>query len=335
MITRRNFSIGLGSSLVALTTLPPSSMAAPLPGKVVRLGLLSGIRDKFDPGSNAIDRAIAESLRAQGYEIGRNVAVEFRSAGGNPERLPSLAAELAQLKIDMFLTIGSQPTLTAFRAAKGIPIVAIGITDPVETNLVQSLARPGGSVTGLAINASDISAKRVQLLKAAVPKFARVAVLWNSTFQSMSLQFQQVEVAAPTLGVTVQSIRVASSDDFERAFDAIKKNRPDGLIVLFGPMRGNDLPRIVEFVTQNRIPALFELGQGIRGGGLMEFGADFADLARQVGPYVDRIANGSKAADLPIAQPTKFELFINMKAAHTMGLTIPPSLLLRADKVIE
>lgn len=322
-------------SVATLAALPRTLLATPPSGRTIRIGLLSGIRDKFDPEANAIDRAIAASLRAQGYEIGRNIVIEFRSAGGNPERLPALAAELAQLKIDMFVTIGSQPTLTAFRAAKAIPIIAIGITDPVETNLVQSLAHPGGSVTGLAINASDISAKRVQLLKEAVPKFSRVAVLWNSTFQSMSLQFQQVEVAAPTLGVTVQSIRVASSDDFDRAFDAIRKNRPDGVIVLFGPMRGNDLPRIVDFVTQNRLPALFELGQGIRGGGLMEFGADFADLAYQLGPYVDKIANGAKAADLPVAQPTKFELIINMKAAHAMGLTIPPSLLLRADKVIE
>jgi len=319
----------------ALAALPRSSLATPPASKVIRLGLLAGIRDKFDPESNAIDRAVVESLRAQGYEIGRNVALEFRSAGGNPERLPALAAELVRLKIDMFVTIGTQPTLTAYRVAQSIPIIAVGITDPVETNLAQSLARPGGNMTGLAINAVDISAKRVQLLKEAVPKLSRVAVLWNSTFQAMSLQFQQVEIAAPTLGVTVLSIRVASSDDFDRAFEALRKSRPDGLIVLFGPMRGNDLPRIVDFVTHNRLPALFELGQGIRGGGLMEFGADFADLARQVGPYVDKIANGAKAADLPIAQPTKFELIINMKAAHAMGLTIPPSLLLRADKVIE
>ena len=327
--------IALGAGAVASTVRPRLAMAAPPKGKVIRLGLLTGIRDKFDPESNAIDRAITESLRAQGYEIGRNVALEFRSAGGNPERLPALAAELARLKVDMFVTLGTQPTLTAFRAAQAIPIIAVGITDPVETNLAQSLARPGGNVTGLAVNASDISAKRVQLLKEAVPKFSRVAVLWNSTFQSMSLQFQQVETAAPTLGVTVLSLRVASADDFDHAFEAIRKGRPDGLIVLFGPMRGSDLPRIVEFVTHNRLPALFELGQGIRGGGLMEFGADFADLARQVGPYVDKIANGAKAADLPIAQPTKFELNINMKAARAMGLTIPPSLLLRADKVVE
>jgi putative ABC transport system substrate-binding protein len=185
------------------------------------------------------------------------------------------------------------------------------------------------------VNAAEISAKRVQLLQEAMPKLSRVAVLWNSSFKSMTLGFQQIERAAPTLRVTVQSIRVSSSADFDQAFAAIARDRPGGLVVLFGPLRGDDLPRIVEFVTRNRIPTVFELGQGVRGGGLMEFGPSSADLARHVGEYVDKIANGAKPADLPVQEPITFELVINLKAAKALGLTIPPLLLQRADHVIE
>jgi putative tryptophan/tyrosine transport system substrate-binding protein len=210
----------------------------------------------------------------------------------------------------------------------------VGVADPVDAGIVASLARPGGNITGVSVNAAEISAKRVQLLQEAMPKLSRVAVLWNSSFKSMTLGFQQIERVAPTLGVTVQSIRVSAAD-FDQAFAAIARGRPGGLVVLFGPLRGDDLPRIVEFVTRNRIPTVFELGQGVRGGGLMEFGPSSADLARHVGEYVDKIANGAKPADLPVQEPITFELVINLKTAKALGLTIPPSLLLRADQVIE
>jgi ABC-type uncharacterized transport system substrate-binding protein len=249
--------------------------------------------------------------------------------------LPALAAELVRLKVDMLLTPLSGATFAAYRATQTTPIVAFGVTDPVISGLAKSLARPGGNVTGLAVNAAEISAKRIQLLKDALPKLSLVAVLWNSSIKSMTVQFEQVEMAAPRLGVAVQSIRVASSNDFDAAFAAIAKARPDGLIVLFGPMRRDDLPRVVEFVRDHRLPTIFEINQGVRGGGLMEFGPDTADLARGVGAYVDKIANGAKPADLPIQEPTKFQLIINLKAARSMGLTIPASVLLRADRVIE
>ena len=332
MITRRRLLIALGLNALVLNT--PAN-AAPPSGKILRIGLLYAIREKFDPASNPIDRALVESVRAYGYEIGRNVILEFRSAAGNFERLPALAAELAGLKVDLLITLGSTPALAARQTTKTIPIVAVGVDDPVDTGMAASLARPGGNVTGPALNSSELSAKRVELLKQAVPKLSRLAVLWTSTIKSMALQFQRVETAAPNLGVTVQSIQVANSDDFEQAFAAITKGRSQGLIVLFGPMRGNDLPRIVEFVSRNRLPAVFELGRGVDGGGLMEFGPDIAELARHVGAYVDKIANGAKAADLPIEEPTKFQLVINLKAARTMGLAIPQSLLVRADRVIE
>ncbi|HET7875108.1 MAG TPA: ABC transporter substrate-binding protein [Methylomirabilota bacterium] len=321
--------------LMALVTVPRSAAPVPPAGRVVRLGLLFGISPSFDPSANPIHRALVEGLRAHGYEPGRNIVFEFRSAQGNPERLPGLAAELARLKVDVLVTFFTVATLAAREATQTVPIVMVGAADPVGTGLVASLARPGGNITGLGVNAAEISAKRVQLLQEAVPRLSRVAVLWNSTLKSMALGFQQIELAAPSLGVTVQSVRVSGSADFDQAFAAIGQARPGGLIVLFGPMRGNDLPRIVEFVTRNRLPTVFELGQGVRGGGLMEFGPNLSELGRQVGGYIDKIVNGAKPADLPVEEPTKFELVINLKAARTLGLPIPQSLLLRADRVVE
>jgi len=332
MITRRRTLFVLGLSAVL-----PSAYAAPPTGKVLRLGLLEAFREKFDPDSTPLHRALVESLREQGYVLGRDFTLEYRSAQGNPgaAALPGLAAELVRLKVDVFVTIFNGPTQAASEATKSIPIVAIGVSDPVIVGMAASLARPGGNVTGLAINATEISAKRVQFLKEAIPNLSRVAVLWNSNLKVMERQFQKVETAAPSLGVTVLSLRVSSSDDFDKAFAAISQSRSGGLIVLFGPMRGNDLPRIVEFVSRNRIPTIFELGQGVSGGGLMDFGPDPVGLARHAGAYVDKIANGAKAADLPIQEPTTFELVINLKAAHSMGLSIPESLRLRATRVIE
>ena len=321
--------------VVAGTLLATPLAAAPLPGKVLRLGLLYAIRPTFDEASNPDDRAFVEGLRANGYELGRNVTLEFRSAGGNPERLADLAVELVQLKVDVLVTSLTGPTLAAQAATKTTPIVMFGVPDPVGAGIVASLAHPGGNITGMSVNAAEIAAKRVQLLKEAVPKLSHVAVLWNTSLKAMTLGFQQIEIAAPSLGVTVQSVRVSGSADFDQAFAAIARSRPGGLVVLFGPLRGDDLPRIVEFVNRNRIPTVFELGRGIAGGGLMEFGPSLRDSARQVGEYVDRIANGAKPADLPIREPTTFELAINLKTAKALGLTIPPSLLVRADQVVE
>jgi putative ABC transport system substrate-binding protein len=333
MIARRRVLLALGLNALVIGT--PSAYAAPPRGKVLRVGLFDSLFERFDPDSNPVHRALLDGLRAQGYELGRNIVFEYRGAQGNPERLPQLAAELVQLKVDVLIPIATAPTLAAHAATKTIPIVMVGATDPVATGIVASLARPGGNVTGVSINAAEISAKRVQLLKEAVPKISRVAVLWNSSFKSMTIGFQQIEMAAPSLGVTVQSIRVSGSAELDKAFAAISQGRPGGLIVLFGPMRGNDLPRVVEFVTRNRIPTIFEIGRGVRGGGLMEFGPNLTELARHVGVYVDKIANGAKPADLPVEEPTNFEMIINLKAAESMGLKIPQSLLVRADRLIK
>ncbi|HYX64665.1 MAG TPA: ABC transporter substrate-binding protein [Burkholderiales bacterium] len=308
--------------------------AAP-PGHVVRVGLLYPISADFDPAKNPFDRELVEGLRELGYQPGRDVVFELRSAASVPSRLPGLAAELLAAKVDMVVAPATQPVLAAAAATKTVPIIMVGTSDPVEIGLIASLARPGGNVTGLAVNASETAAKRVELLREAVPGASRIAVLWNSSIRSMSLGFHMIERASPVLGVTLQSVEVSDSAKFDQAFEAIARARPDGLIVLFGPLAGDDLPRIVQFVVKQRLPTIFEVGQGVRGGGLMEFGPSPSRMARRAASYIDRIANGADPGALPVEQPTVFELTINLKAARAMGITIPQLLLLRADKIIE
>ena len=319
--------------LAAFALLPPA-IAAP-PSHTVKVGVLFPIAPSFDPAVGPIARELFEGLRELGYTPGQNIVFEFRSAQGVAGTLPKLADELVALKPDLLLITGTEAVLTAAKITKTLPIVMVGTTDVVETGLVQSLAQPGGNITGLAINAAEIAAKRVQLLKEAVPRLSKVAVLWNGSVQSMTLGFQNIEKASPQLGVTIQSVRVTSADDFDKAFAAIEAGHPDGLVVLYGPLRGNDLPRIVEFVTQHKLPTIFEPGQGVRGGGLMEFGALSSQMARRAAFYVDKIANGAKPADLPVEEPSQFFLVISMQAAKNMGFEVPQSLLLRADRVIE
>ena len=327
----------LPSAALLILVLLASIVSAGPPGRVVRVGLLYSVYPAFDPATNPFDRELVEGLRELGYTPGRDVVFELRSsarAGGNAW-LPQYTQELVAAKVDMILAPGTIAVIEATKVTKAVPIVMVGTADPVETGLIASLRRPGGNVTGLAVNAAEIAAKRVQLLQEAVPKLSRVAVLWNGSIQSMTLGFQMIEQAAPKLGVTLQSVRVAGSDDFDQAFAALAQARPGGLIVLFGPLRGNDLPRIVEFVVQHRIPTVFEPGQGVRGGGLIEFGPSQWRMARRAATYIDKIANGASPATLPVEEPTVFELVINQKAAKTMGIDIPPALLLRADRLID
>ena len=319
--------------LAALLGLACATVAAP-PGRVVRVGLLYPISPNFDAEKNAFDRELVDGLRELGYRPGRDVVFTLRSAAGVNSVLPQLAAELVATDVEMVVAPGTQAVINAAKATKTKPIVMVGTADAVETGIIDSLARPGRNVTGLAINAAETAAKRVQLLREAVPGLTRVAVLWNSSIQSMTLGFQNIEHAAPKLGVTLQSVQVSGADQFDRAFDAIARSKPQGLIVLYGPLQGTDLPRIVEFVVQQRIPTLFEPGQGVRGGGLMEFGPSQARMARRAAAYIDKLANGANPATLPVEEPTVFELVINLQAAKRMGIAIPPSLLLRADHVI-
>jgi putative tryptophan/tyrosine transport system substrate-binding protein len=264
---------------------------------------------------------------------GRDIVFEYKRAD-NLEAMPQVVEELVRSGVDILLTLGGS-TLAAAKVTKTVPIVMIGNSDVVETGLVASLARPGGNVTGLAVNAAELAAKRVQLLSDAVPGLSRVAVLWNANLKGMALQFQNIEQASPQLGVILQSVRVTGSDDFDQAFAALESSHPQGLVVLYGPMRGNDLPRIVEFVTQHKLPTIFEPERGVRAGGLMEFGAKLKPMSRRAAAYVDKIANGADPATLPVEEPTLFELVINLQAAQQIGMQIPNSLLLLADRVIE
>ena len=327
----------LAAAALAMLVVLTASAAAEPPGHVVRVGIIKAFAPKFDPIANRFDRELVDGLRELGYTPDRDVVFEFRSARdlAGAEALGQLAAQLIASKVDLLLVLGTQPVLEAAKVTKTVPIVMVGTADPVDTGLIASLARPGGNVTGLAVNAAEIAAKRVQLLQDAVPGLSRVAVLWNSSIKSMTLAFENVEEASPKLGVTLQSIHVSSSDEFDQAFAAIEDGHPGGLIVLFGPLRGTDLPRIVEFVVGHRIPTIFELGQGVRGGGLMEFGPSSLRMGRRAAAYIDKIANGADPASLPAEEPTAFELVINLKAAQAMGITIPRSLLLLADQVIE
>jgi putative ABC transport system substrate-binding protein len=327
--------IALAAVVLAVCIVLTRVAAGGPPGHTVRVGFLENLLATFDPAANPAHRELVEGLRELSYTPGRDVVVEFKSAEGNIKLWPELAAGLVSSKPDMLVTPALGPTLAAAKTTKTIPIVMVGATDVVETGLVASLARPGGNITGLAINAAEIAAKRVQLLQEAVPNASRIAVLWNATLPGMALGFQNIDRASPQLGVTIQSVRVSGSGEFDQAFAAIESGHPDGLVVLFGPLRGDDLPRIVEFVTQHKIPTIFELGRGVRGGGLMEFGPNFLPMFRRAAAYVDKIANGADPATLPVEEPSQFELVINLKAAKNMGIAIPQSLLLRADQIVE
>jgi putative ABC transport system substrate-binding protein len=323
------------ASLIGALVLLTSYAAAGPPGHAVRVGILEPIAPTFDPDRNPGHRALVEGLKELGYAVGRDVVFKYKSAESDPEALPRLAEELVASGVDILVTPRSRPPLVAAQVTKTVPIVMVGTPDPVDTGLVKSLARPGGNITGLSSNSAETSAKRMQLLQEAVPGLSRVAVLWNASLKSMAIGFDNIEQASPKLGVTVQSVRLTSSSEFAQAFAAIENGHPDGLIVLFGPIRGDDLPRIVDFVVRKRLPSMFEQGQGVRGGGLMEFGPNLEPMYRRAAVYIDKIANGADPATLPVEEPTGFEFAINLKAAQSIGITIPQSLLLRADRVIE
>lgn len=328
-------ALALAAVALAVCIIFTRSAAAGPPGHPVRVGVLDLIAPSFDAATNPVAREFVEGLGELGYTPGRDIFIEYKSAQGDREALPQLAADLVQAKVDMLLTMNLAATLAAAKATKTVPIIMRGIADVVETGLVASLARPGGNITGLAVNAAEIAAKRVRLLQEAVPGLTRVAVLWNARAPAMALGFKNIEKASPQLGMALQSVRVTGSDDLDQAFAAIDNAHPGGLVVLYGPMRGNDRPRIVEFVAQHKLPTIFELGQGVAGGGLMEFGPDSLRMARRAAFYVDKIANGAAPAALPVEEPSDFELVINLKAAKSMGIEIPHSLLLRADRIIE
>jgi ABC-type uncharacterized transport system substrate-binding protein len=305
------------------------------PKKVPRIGYLSSV-DAASESARA--EAIWLALRELGYIEGQNIASEYRYAEGKANRYPELAAELVRLKVDIIVAAGGAGVIRAAKnATKTIPIVMAGLgADPVEAGLVESLARPGSNVTGLTNLTRELGGKRLELLKEAVPKLARAAVLYDPAFQSSVIDVKEVlPVAARALGLTIQPWEVRAADDFDRLFAALNKQRPDGLYVPAGPLMRANGKRIAGFAIKSRLPSVYDNKEAVEGGGLMYYGADLADSYRRVATYVDKILKGAKPADLPVEQPTKFELVINLKTAKQIGVTIPQSMLYKADKVIK
>ena len=310
--------------------------AAQQPKKVSRIGYLSNT----DPaGESTRAEGIRLALRERGYIEGQNIAIEYRYVEGKLDRYPELAAELVRLKVDIIVVAGADTGVRAAKnATKTIPIVMAGTgADPVEAGHVKSLARPGGNVTGITNVGGELGAKRLELFKEAVPKVARVAVLYDPAIPAGVLEVKEVlPMAARALRLTIQSWEVRTAADFEKVFAGLNKQRPDGLYVpRRGPLMNANEKQIIGFALKSRLPSIYGYSGIVEAGGLMYYGADLADSYKRVAYYVDKILKGAKPAELPVEQPTKFELVINLKTAKQIGVTIPQSLLYRADKVIK
>jgi ABC-type uncharacterized transport system substrate-binding protein len=310
-----------------------SAQAQPL-GKISRIGILL----PWSPASEvslSFLKAFRGGLRERGYVEDRNLAIEYRYGEGVIERFPNLATELVQLKVDLIVTSAGPPSLAAKQATETIPIVFTQVADPVAEGIVASLARPGGNITGLSQMGSEMAGKRLELLREAFPKISRVAVLWPSASQATLARFKETQRTAKAMGLQVQSLEVKKSGEFEGAFSAATMGRADALIVLQSALINTHRARIVELAGKNRLPTMFDEATHVEAGGLMSYGPSFFDLQRRAATYVDKILKGAKPADLPVEQPTKFELVINLKTAKQIGVTIPPNVLARADRVIR
>jgi putative ABC transport system substrate-binding protein len=322
------------SILVAVVLLALGVTAeAQQPKKVPRIGHLTGT---LSSANSSRREAFRQGLRELGYVEGKNTVVEWRAAEEKLDRLPALAAELVRLKVDIIVTGGSSPTRAAKEATTTIPIVMTQDADPVGSGFVASLARPGGNITGLSTLAPELSGKRLELLKEIVPKLSRVAVFGTSTQPGNEQSLKEVELAAKAFGVKLQYLDVLSSKDVDTAFRAATKGRADAVLTLLpGRVASSQRTQIAEFAVKNRLPVIYNSATWAEAGGLMSYGTSTTDLDRHAATYVDKILKGAKPADLPVEQPKKFELIINLKAAKQIGLTIPPNVLARADRVIK
>jgi putative ABC transport system substrate-binding protein len=332
VVSKSVFCIVLSATLFAYCVFAQAQQ----PKKVPRIGYLSSLDLARDSSRS---EALRLALRELGYTEGQNIAIEYRYADGKRDRFPELAAGLVRLKVDVIVVAGGKTLIQATKSAtKTIPVVMMGPgSDPVEAGIIESLARPGGNVTGLTYLSTELGGKRLELLKEAVPKATRVAVLYDPATPGTAREVKEdLPVAARALGLTVRPWEIGDAVGLERVFNALNKERPDGLYV---PLTGALLPasgqRIARFALKSRLPSLYGEKGPVDAGGLMYYGADLADTYRRVATYVDKILKGTKPQDLPVEQPTKFELVINLKAAKQIGLTIPQSMLYRANKVIQ
>jgi putative tryptophan/tyrosine transport system substrate-binding protein len=315
-----------------LLLLPVHSAFAQQPGKAHRIGVLLGTPRAFN--ATRIE-TFRQSLRELGWVEGKNVVIEHQYADGQLDLLPALAAELVQLKVDVIVTFATSGVLAAKNASGTIPIVFTALGDPVGSGLVASLARPGGNVTGLSILATELSGKRLELLKETFPKVSRVVMLWNPTSSGESLQFKEAQTVAKALGVQLQSMQVQVADDFETGFQLARKKGAQALLVVPSPVTNSNLKQILEFAAKNRLPAMYAAPEAAEAGGLMSYAPNYADQFRRAAIFVDKILKGALPADLPVEQATKFEFVINLKTAKQIGVTITPNVLARADKVIR
>jgi putative ABC transport system substrate-binding protein len=318
--------------LVAVVMGHPNLAKAQQPKKVPRIGFLSGVSPSTNP---ARVEAFRQGLRELGYVEGKNIVIEYRFAGGKLDRLPSLASELVRLKVDIIVTAAPPPTRAAKQATATIPIVMGFDDDPVGNGFVATLARPGGNITGLATLAPELSGKQLELLKEIVPKLSRLAVLGDVTRPGIPQALREINLAADAFRVQIQYLEVKGPKDIETAFRAASRERADAVLALGGPVLNSQRKQVIELAVKSRLSAIYVNLEFVEAGGLMSYGVNFTDLFRRAATYVDKILKGAKPADLPVEQPTKFELVINLKAAKQIGLTIPPNVLARADKVIK
>jgi len=329
-VHRRRFLAGTGAVLLAA----PLATEAQQATTIARIGWLG----TQAAGGPHLLEAFRQGLRDLGYTEGRNVVIEYRYSAGKSEQLPALAAELVALKVDVIVAANTPAALAAKRATRTIPIVCPAFPDPVATGLVTSFARPGGNVTGLSFFGPELVGKRMELLKQAMPGISRVAVLLVPTDVAEGqgeATLKAAEVAARRLGVRLQIVEARGPGDIDRAFSDMTKERTDALTLLGGRMLFEERGRVVKLAAKKRLPAVYGLKEYVDVGGLMAYGPNVQELFRRAATYVDKILRGAKPADLPVEQPTKFELVINLKTAKALGLTIAPSLLARADQVIE
>ncbi len=326
---RREFIAMIGGAAAS-----PLAARAQQPGRVPRIGYLSPL----NRNASAVirDDAFQQGLRELGYVEGANIVIEYRFADGRFDRLPALAAELVQIKVDVIVALLTQASVAARDATKTIPIVIAGVSDPVGAGLIPNLARPGGNVTGTSSQTSEVVGKSLEFLKEAIPGVARAAALWNpanAVFQAQMLK--EAGVAAATLKLQLRTFGARDADELDAAFAAIAQERADALLVLADPFLASHQARIIDFALKQRLPAIYGIKTYAAAGGLMTYGPSMESQFRRAASYVDRILKGAKPADLPVEQPTLFELVINLKTAKALGITIPTTLLGRADQVIE
>jgi putative ABC transport system substrate-binding protein len=328
MISRRRFiGVLVGGAFASLR-----DAKAQQPAKVWRIGFLAS---SARPPDGAPPAALRQALQKLGYADGTSISYVGRWAEVKRDRLPGLAAEMVGLKVDLIVAFGASAAEAAKEATSTIPIVIVNAGDPVGIGLIASLARPGGNVSGISDQATELSAKRLELLKEAMPNASNIAVLWNAGDRAMTLRYREIEKAARVLGVTIRPLGVREPDDFDVAFTTMTRERPDALLLITDALTNLNRSRILDFAAAHRVPAMYEFGSLVRDGGLISYGPDLGDSYRRAAVYVDRILKGTKPSELPVEQPNRYYLLVNLKTAKALGLTIPQSLLLRADEVIQ